>query len=224
MLVAWAAILACAPGCSEVEAKTLSSKQPPQTAGTASPKEQLDEQRMEEATKGLVFGPHGITVAQTRTPDPVRGEQLRKSAEKVAMTTNAAFILAGAYRDAILADPSNAKSYEGLARAFLSEGETSRAKPALETAVKLDPRFTQARYELGMVHQMGSDYAGAVAEWKELAAIDPTYRDVFARMAIASYYASDFGSAYGYLAEADKRKQNVPSQFRGLLKEAAPRP
>jgi hypothetical protein len=43
-------------------------------------------------------------------------------------------------------------------------------------------------------------------------------------MAIASYYAQDYASAWRYLDEAERRRQDVPPQFKPLLKEVAPRP
>jgi tetratricopeptide (TPR) repeat protein len=177
---------------------------------------------MRDATRGLRFE-GGLVVSTANAHDPKRGEALRVKAEQVTQEQNTWFLSVGAFRDAILADPGNAKSYEGLARAFLMEGETKEAEAALASAVRLDPKLSQARYQLGMVKQMESDYSGAVAEWKALTQTDPGFRDVYARMAIASYYAQDFPAAWRYLAEADKRHQDVPGQFRQLLKEAEER-
>ena len=85
--------------------------------------------------------------------------------------------------------------------------------PAVECGAKLQT-----------IRQRRKDFAGAVEQWKSLSEIDPGYQDLFARMAIASYYAQDYGSAWKYLADADLRHQPVPPQFRGLLREVAPRP
>ena len=63
-----------------------------------------------------------------------------------------------------------------------------------------------------------------MAVWKDLAKRDPAYPDLYGRMAVVCYYDHDYKSAWANLDEADKRKQNVPPQFRTLLKEVAPRP
>lgn len=218
-----AALLVCAQGCATGNAKVASTA-PRQGAGAMSPDEQLDESRLADATNGLKFNGGLVTVANPTAADPAKAESIRKQAEAKMAERNVWFESIGAFRDAILADPSNAKSYEGLSRAFLMEGKTDYAEQALATAVKLSPTFSAARYRLGLVHQMDSDYAGAVKEWKTLVRTDPGYQDVYARMAIASYYSQNYSAAYRYLAEADRRHQDVPPQFRGLLKEAAPRP
>lgn len=216
--------LACA-GCNVGEARTTSNiDKDKHKAGVTSPDERLDDQRQEAATKGLIFTSDGVTVETPKAADPEKAETLRQNAEQQMQTRNVWFEAVGNFRDAILLDPKNAKSYEGLARAFLIEGKTGEAKAALSTAVKLDNHLSPAHYELGMVHQMDSDYAGAVVEWKNLAAYDPGYKDVYARMSIASYYAQNYSDAWTYLGTADKYKQSVPPQYRNLLKEVAPRP
>lgn len=211
-------------GCAKEEVKKpVDDKKAPLGSGL-NPQERLDEERLAQATDGLRFQSGLVTVAVPKATDVRVGETLRQNAEQVTVERNTWFVSVGAFRDAILADPRNAKSYEGLARALLLEGKTDRAEAALATAIKLSPKFAKARYELGMVKQMDSDYAGAVAEWKGLTQVDPGYGDVFARMAIASYYTQDYSSAWKYLAQADQRKQSVPPQFRSLLREADPRP
>ena len=95
---------------------------------------------------------------------------------------------------------------------------------ALRTAIEHDPRYGKARFELGALAQKRGDYGEAIQIWKELVKRDPNYPDVFARLSIASYVKGDSKGAWTYLAEADKRRQNVPPQFRSLLKEASKGP
>jgi len=207
-------------GCSTSSAQPTAQLPVKYSDSSTNPEEKLDEQRLAVATQGLKIQNGLIAVAAPKASDKQAGESLRIKAENTLEVRNVWFEGVAGFRDAILADPNNAKSYEGMARAFLLEGMTEEALPALSTAVKLDSKFSKARYEIGMVKQMNSDYAGAVSEWKALSVFDPSYQDVFARMAIASYYQRDFKSASIYLAEADKRHQPVPPQFRPLLKEA----
>ncbi len=188
------------------------------------PKEQLDQQRLAEATRGLSFQNGRVSVIKPVTKNRARSVALVSTAEEVTETDNTWFKSVGAFRDAVLADPTNPSAYEGLARGFLMEQMTDYAEAALRTAVALDPKFNKARFELGTVRQMTSDFQGAVNEWKQLIANAPDYPDVYARLAIASYYIHDYKAAYANLDEADRRMQSVPAQFRSLLKEAAPRP
>jgi tetratricopeptide (TPR) repeat protein len=213
----------CVPGQAHAVDKAISSESS-SAMPDGDPSERLDEQRLTDATKGLVISGGLIAPSASVRPNPQAGEKLRQQAIKITGEHNTWFLSVAAYRDAILADPTNAKSYEGLAKSFLMEGKTSFAKPALASAIKLDPKFSLARYELGLVRQMESDYAGAVTEWKALVKLDPGYGDTYARMSIASYYAQDYSSSWKYLTEARSRHEDVPPQFPGLLKEADPQP
>lgn len=187
-------------------------------------KERLEEERLEAAMKGLSYSSGMVKVIVNRPGDRAKAVKATAFAENNLNVENTWFKAAGHFRDAILADPTYAPAYEGLARALLLESKTDLAASALKTALSLDPNYSKARFELGTITQMSGDYRGALNVWKEVVAKDPGYPDAYARMAIASYFEQDFKSAYTYLAEADKRKQNVPPQFRGLLKEAAARP
>jgi tetratricopeptide (TPR) repeat protein len=142
----------------------------------------------------------------------------------LALTQNLRIKAAGLFRDAILADPTLAAAYEGIARSLLTEGNYPLVEASLETALDLDPGMDRARFDLGAVAQMQGDYDRAVETWGALAALQPDYPEVYARMAIAAYYDQDFEAARSYLSEADKRKQNVPPQFRDLLRKAGNRP
>lgn len=200
-----------------------SASLPAGTKPVDNPKEKLDEERLDAAMKGLV-------VARGRLTSTVRGSnraaaiKANEAADTSLNKENTWFKAAGLFRDAILLDPTYARPYEGFARSMLLEGNVQLAETALRTAVSLDPAFQQARFELGTVIQMRGDYAGCVDMWSQLVKINPSYPDLYARMAVASYFAQDYKASWTYLGEADKRHQNVPPQFRPLLKEVAPRP
>lgn len=206
------------------EKKSQEAIPPSGLSPVESPKEKLDEERLEAAIKGLDVNGSTIKLKAQVTANRAQAVKANQIAETSLNTENTWFKAAGLFRDAILKDPSFAAPYEGLARSVLLEGNTKLAETALRTAVSLDPKFDQARFELGTVIQMRGDYAGSVAEWKKLVDRNPAYPDAYARMSVASYFAQDYKMAYVYLDEAQKRKQNVPSQFPGLLKEVAPRP
>lgn len=217
-------VLAAVTGCGTGRATAVNTSNSGLQPVTENAKERLEEQRMAEATKGLSFSTGRVLVSVQRPGDRAAAVKACNLAEQSLITENSWFVCAGKFRDAILLDPTYAPSYEGMARAFLLEGDVERATAAVKTAVSKDPTFSKAEFLLGTVTQMNGDFDGAVKVWRNLVAHDPNYPDTFARMAVCSYFAHDYTSAYQYLAEADKRKQNVPAQFRPLLKEAAQRP
>lgn len=188
------------------------------------PKEKLNEERLKAATKGLDFKGGVVTVTVNRTPDRNAALNLVKLADRSYNVDNVWFEAAGKYRDVILADPSYAPAYIGLAKSVMLEGEVKIAEACYRTAVAKDPNNGQARFELGVIVQGLGDNKGAIAVWKELAQRQPTYPGVHTRLAIASHFDQDYKAAWAYLAEADKRKEQVPPQFRDILKEVAPRP
>ncbi|MCW5939810.1 MAG: tetratricopeptide repeat protein [Fimbriimonadaceae bacterium] len=190
----------------------------------ASPKSRLESQRLADATRGLRFTRDQVEVTARTSNDRPAAVAKTASAVKVMNERNIWFVAVGAFRDAVLADPRYAPAYVGLADALLMEGKTDLAQAALRTAVRLDGRDPEARYRLGLLRQMDSDYAGAVLEWTEVVKFAPDHADVYARMAIASYYARDYRSAWEYLSQAEARKQNVPPQFKPMLLEVSPRP
>ncbi|MCW5937224.1 MAG: hypothetical protein KIT11_07960 [Fimbriimonadaceae bacterium] len=185
-----------------------------------SPKEKLEEQRMADATRGLVIT--NLVRTQTNQPaDRAKAINLTAKADEVYQIENSWFLSVGAYRDAVLADPSYAPAYVGMGNAFLLEGKTDHAKAAYRTALAKDAKNLEAGYQLGLVAQMDGDYRGAVAQWRGVVSLTPTYKDTFARMALASYFAEDYDAAWTYLNKAKGLRQDIPAQFEGLLREAS---
>ncbi len=212
-------------GCSNsTVARTLAKSSGSAGPEIDNPKEKLDEERYAQAVRGLSFKNGMVVVAMSNQVfnrrDAVRATAI---ADQDLQKNNTWFQAAGLFRDAILLDPSYAPPYEGLSRSLMLEGKIEPCEAALRTAVKLDPNFDTARFELGTVLQMKGDDLGCMETWKDLAKRNPDYPEIMSRLAIMSYYAHDYVTAENYLAEADKRHQDVPSQFRPLLKEAMKR-
>jgi hypothetical protein len=188
------------------------------------PGDRLEEAHLASAVKGLDFGSGRVRATAHLPGGRSKAREAARLGERSLVVENIWFRAAEHFRDAILADPTYAPAHEGLARSLLMQGNPRLAAAALRTAISLDPDLSSARFELGGLAQMKGDYSGAVAIWKALVARNPDYPDAYARMAIASYFGNDPASAWKYLAEADRRKQNVPPQFRDLLKQVAPGP
>lgn len=190
------------------------------SAGQLPPQKSAKETRLREAIRGLDFSSGRVNVLGDGLVDSSRAVKLTRKAEQAFRVENNWSKAAGLYRDAILQDREHAPAYEGLAMAIQMEGEPGMPEAALRTALDLDPRYGKARFELGALAQKRGDYAEAIQIWKELVSREPNYPDAFARLSIASYFNGDSKGAWTYLAEADKCRQNVPPQFRSILKEA----
>ena len=77
---------------------------------------------------------------------------------------------AEAFRQAIAADPRNPRLLLGAATAAFLERRDADAKSALEHALGIDPRLTQARALLGQVLYRTNDLAGAIRSYEALLA------------------------------------------------------
>lgn len=185
---------------------------------------QQSEDRMAAALAGLSFSADGVRVAGRPLTNRAKSIRALQAAERAMSVDNTPVKAAGLFRDAILADPTYALPYEGLARALMVKGDAKVVEAALRTAIRLDPTLEHAHFLLGTSAQMRGDYDAALEAWKDLVAQNPDYPDAYARMAIAAHFQGDAPAAHRYLREADRRKQNVPPQFRELLREGRSQP
>jgi len=99
-----------------------------------------------------------------------------------ALTAGQAHAAAEAFREAIAADPKNARLHLGAGMAASLERRDADAKDEFERALALDPKLTQARALLGqMQHRMG-DGPGAIRTYELLLDQAPEDRDVQATL------------------------------------------
>ncbi len=92
-------------------------------------------------------------------------------------------VAATAFRQALAADPKNARLHLGTGIVASLEHRDEDARAALTQALALDPKLTQARVVLGQVlHRMG-DSNGAIRTYEELVAAAPGDRDAAAMLA-----------------------------------------
>lgn len=192
-------------------------------ADTQLPPKKVDD-RMAAALAGLHFSQDGVRLAARPLTNRAKAIRLLQTAERALTVENTPVKAAGLFRDAILADPTFALPYEGLARALMVKGDHKVVEASLKTALRLDPKLDRAQFLMGTSAQMRGDYDGALLAWRHLVQQNPDYPDAYARMAIAAYYGGDLTAANDYLREADRRKQNVPPQFRDLLRQGRPQP
>jgi len=122
-----------------------------------------------------VLLPFAWTVALSAQVDP-RTALLERDAWD-ALNAGRTHAAAEAFRDALVADPKNARNYLGAATAAFLERRYDDAKEALEQALSLDSKFAQARSLLGRVlHRMG-DLPGAIRAFETLVVDAPGDKD-----------------------------------------------
>jgi len=89
---------------------------------------------------------------------------------------------ASAFREAIAADPKNARLHLGSGIAAMLERRDRDAGDAFETALALDPKLTEARARLGVVRYRMGDTAGAIRTYETLVADVPSDADAQATL------------------------------------------
>jgi tetratricopeptide (TPR) repeat protein len=89
---------------------------------------------------------------------------------------------AAAFREAIAADPKNARLRLGSGIAAMLERRDRDASDAFETALALDPKLTEARARLGVVQYRMGDTAGAIRTYEALVADVPSDADAQATL------------------------------------------
>jgi len=94
-----------------------------------------------------------------------------------ALNEGRARAAAEAFREALAADPKNARLHLGAGMAASLERRDRDAKDAFERALALDPKLTQARALLGQIQHRLGDFAGAIRTYETLISIAPDARD-----------------------------------------------
>jgi tetratricopeptide (TPR) repeat protein len=88
-----------------------------------------------------------------------------------ALNAGRARVAAEAFREALAADPKNARLHLGAGMAAALERRDADAKDAFERALALDPKLSQARALLGQVQHRLGDLAGAIRTYDALIAL-----------------------------------------------------
>jgi tetratricopeptide (TPR) repeat protein len=99
-----------------------------------------------------------------------------------ALTAGQAHAAAEAFRDALAADPKNARLHLGAGMAAALERRDSDARDAFDRALALDPKLTQARVLLGQMQHRIGDLNGAIRTYETLIALSPDDRDAQATL------------------------------------------
>src|SRR5258708_13497387 len=90
-----------------------------------------------------------------------------------ALNTGQARAAADAFREAIAADPKNARLHLGAGMAASLQRRDADARDAFERALALDPKLTQARTLLGQIQYRTGDPPGAIRTYHTLLHLPP---------------------------------------------------
>jgi len=99
-----------------------------------------------------------------------------------AIAAGQAHAAADAFREALTADPKNARLHLGAGIAAALERRDADAKELLERALALDPKLVRARAPLGQVIYRMGDVTGAIRTYETLVADLPDDRDAQATL------------------------------------------
>jgi len=99
-----------------------------------------------------------------------------------ALRAGQAHAAAEAFREAIAADPKNPRLHLGAGMAASLEHRDGDAKDALERALALDPKLTEARALLGQIQRRMGDITGAIRSYDTLLTMTPDDRDAKATL------------------------------------------
>jgi len=99
-----------------------------------------------------------------------------------ALNAGDAHAAAEAFREALAADPKNARLHLGAGMAAALERRDRDAKDAFERALVLDATLTQARALLGQTQHRLGDVTGAIRTYETLISLAPKHRDAQATL------------------------------------------
>jgi len=101
------------------------------------------------ALRLLPFAPVLLSVVLTAQIDP--RSALIERAAWTALNAGEAHAAAAGFREALAADPRNAKLHLGAGMAASLERRDAEARDEFERAIELDPKMAQARALLGQI-------------------------------------------------------------------------
>jgi tetratricopeptide (TPR) repeat protein len=132
------------------------------------------------ALRLLPFAPVLLCAVLAAQIDP-RGALVERSAW-TALNAGQPHEAAAAFRDALAADPKNARLHLGAGMAASLERRDADAREEFERALALDPKLTQARALLGQIQYRMGERELAVRTYETLVANAPDDRDARATL------------------------------------------
>lgn len=103
------------------------------------------------------------------------------------------------FKKAAEAEPGYADAWLNTARALIQEGETDRAKPYIQHALKLNPSLGRIYYFRALIEKADGDYDAALKSLERTAAQYPRDRVVLNQIARILFLKRDYTGALSYL-------------------------
>lgn len=123
---------------------------------------------------------------------------------------------------AISVAPRRPEAYNNLGRLkerFLND--IAGAKASYKAALKADPKFARAWYNLGILAVKAKDFRAAAGYYKEAVDADPFFAEVRVNLATLYLDSGDAGTALGLLKEAVDLKADLVPAHLGLARTYA---
>jgi tetratricopeptide (TPR) repeat protein len=108
------------------------------------------------------------------------------------------------YRNALLADPTNAAAHAGLGTALVQEGKGDLAIPELNAVLARDPNNAAAHRGLGLAFAQRKDYPGAITELNRAKSLDPNDALTHATLGDVLMQQGDSDGAIGEYSQASR--------------------
>ena len=205
-------------------AVSCQSTQPAPVAGIKPPPstENVKEARFHQAIEGLNFETGFVMVDQIgRQPNTRLASKLHAEGVQ-AYNQNRIIDAITLQNKAVRTDPNLAVAYNGLGRALLGEGEGELAAAAYRTALALDERYTEARFNLSYALAGLGSQDEAIELMNGVVQAQPNNIEAHERLAIWNYYVGEFKTAWSHVHHAQNLGHAMPPQFMVLLQQQSP--
>jgi tetratricopeptide (TPR) repeat protein/mono/diheme cytochrome c family protein len=107
------------------------------------------------------------------------------------------------FRLAVLADPASAIAAGELGAALFAHGDIAESKEQFKRALELDPKYTDARYNLASVEANNEEWPAAVSDFQQILATNPTHKNALQHLGEVLFLWADD------LAKSGDREQAI---------------
>jgi len=112
---------------------------------------------------------------------------------------------------AVAADPASAIAAGELGAALFAKGDAGEAEQEFRRALKLDPKYVDARYNLASVEANNEEWAAAANDFQEVLKINPAHKNALQHMGEVLFLWADA------LAKSGDREQAIQRYRESLI-------
>ena len=216
VLITFLAGTMLAVGCQSAQPSPVAGIKPPPSP------EDVKEARFHQAIEGLDFET-GFVVVDPIGRRPNTPLALRRHANGVeAYAQNRMIDAIALQTKAVRTDPNLPVAYNSLGRALLGEGEGELAAAAFRTALALDEKYTEARFNLSYAVAGLGNQEEAIELMNGVVEAQPDNAEAYERLAIWNYYLGEYETAWSHVHRAQELGHAMPPQFMVLLQKQSP--